>query len=910
MGLGWKRKEPLITKSKWRPTSTSCSLVLVLVLVLMLMGVERWDGSRFAGVSAAEMQVQQQNQSNSVTILVVAPQFDDDFGTFSDSNCYVGGLSFICAAEAAVSDVVSAKTGVGVNLVFYDNWNPNFKSATNYSWSDSGGYSAAGLYDIVTTMNITAIVGDSYSSTSIFTVGVASQFKIPFCGPSQGSPTLSDFRNFPYFFRVQLGKGIGPHIARFFAYYSIKRVVLISGPDLFSASAMDETETYLARSGVTILARLRVTLDMLDKDDYSPVLQRMKLLGGVYYLTSLLAEHVSGFFYTAADNGFVTKETVWMGFNTPYLDRTLPDDMIAKHKAYATGYIVIGPTQESSEFATERFRKKYWSRMNQTNPAWFEEANGVPYEDSAALFDCMKITLLGINQYLENNPHLKASDLSNPVVRAGLTISKFSDLGYHGVTTSESQFSDEGDLLGPFIFVDFRESLMGSTQVVGYRDAFALTYADASDFVELRSPLLFGNSSKWPSDSSSGIEIFMKATSLQSYILQVIGMLSLLLAFFSLYFLFNRWMRRTVKDGVHVALMLVASGLLALSSFYTIGQMTEKICRLSTYLQHLPCAIIFSLMAQIGFWRRFRLKNQFKEIKQVDSFRIVPVAILIGLITAVVLLIADSKLDKHIRMESEGDDDKLFANECTMSSTALVHLSYAIQLLMLILALVLTDNAESWDISRLSQFMLVGTICLLLVNELRIGAVASRLLKGIIKNFMSIAASSNCIQNLLARPRFRAKSNFDAASAQRPVTALMLGRVVVSEKTMFGWSIPVQAECFFLKKQSFRCKVVVVQDSEVNIHQLEDIREGLNSGLKPAMSFNGLWQLEGGCDNKTLMVSVVRGLIMIQLPSDQTSAQDRAIADFLVEQAHEMDEEEDFLLFNANEIKSQTSSFQ
>ncbi|KAJ3104160.1 hypothetical protein HDU97_009511 [Phlyctochytrium planicorne] len=378
------------------------------------------------------------SSSSDVNIIVIAPQFLDDFeGGYSDINLYAGGLSYITAAEVAVADMPAAKTipGAKINLHILDNWNPDFKSSTNYSLIDSGGYAAAKLYDMITSNDVVALVGDMYSRTTVFTAGIASQFKIPFCGSVQASPKLSDLRNFSYFFRLQLAKGISRPVGRLLLHYQILKV-------------MDETRQTFNSHNITILADLKVTQDMITKNDYSALFSRMKLAKGHVYVTSLLSENLTPFYFKAADYGFVNQDSVWIGYNWPYLDSTLSDEERKKQKELATGFIAAGPTQEHSDFVVKRFNRAYWRITNQTHPEWFEDAAGIPYQDSGGVFDCMKIMLYGLFQFLDTNPELTARDLSNPAIRQNLTISKFSNLGYSGAATVEAAFSDEGDLQG------------------------------------------------------------------------------------------------------------------------------------------------------------------------------------------------------------------------------------------------------------------------------------------------------------------------------------------------------------------------------------------------------------------------------------------------------------------------------
>jgi hypothetical protein len=67
-----------------------------------------------------------------------------------------------------------------------------------------------------------------------FTASVLGQAQIPMCGPSQGSILLSDKRNYPYFFRIETGMGIGDHFVQAVKLFGAKRVAILQGSDALS----------------------------------------------------------------------------------------------------------------------------------------------------------------------------------------------------------------------------------------------------------------------------------------------------------------------------------------------------------------------------------------------------------------------------------------------------------------------------------------------------------------------------------------------------------------------------------------------------------------------------------------------------------------------------------------------------
>ncbi|KAJ3104142.1 hypothetical protein HDU97_009493 [Phlyctochytrium planicorne] len=333
------------------------------------------------------------NYTSSINILLVNPGFLDVDNVFTESTIYRATV------EAAIEDVATSPhilPDTEVKVIEVDNWNPLFRDAI--ATITSGGYSSAAVYDAVTSNNVVSIIGDSYSKTTMFSAGVASQLQIPFCGNFQGSPKLSDKKAYPYFFRTISGRGMATHVVRLLEYYGVKRVLLLHGPDLYSVSQSIELKESFASSQVSVTTNILVDLNQNLNGTYD-AMRRSKTK---FIIAALLPTDTSDFYYKAAKAGFVGKDFVWLCYNAPSVPPNDEDRVD-----------IIG-----------------------------EE----PINNAAQLWDCVKVVLMGISQYLSDHPEISAEDLSKQEYRKALDISKFQNTGYSGASYISIDFFDDGGL--------------------------------------------------------------------------------------------------------------------------------------------------------------------------------------------------------------------------------------------------------------------------------------------------------------------------------------------------------------------------------------------------------------------------------------------------------------------------------
>ncbi|KAI8853440.1 hypothetical protein BC829DRAFT_9343 [Chytridium lagenaria] len=168
----------------------------------------------------------------------------------------------------------------------------------------SGGYSAVTLYDVLTTMNISGIAGDFYSKTTVFSAGVSSQLKVPFCGASQASTSLADKRRFPYFYRTFRAKGVANHITRLFLQWKVQRMAILHSTDDLSVTQAVDAVAAMTQAEIEVSMVGRMTPDMHKRKDYGRIFEVLKSHGCKYIYISALDVQVRDVYHAAIDAGW------------------------------------------------------------------------------------------------------------------------------------------------------------------------------------------------------------------------------------------------------------------------------------------------------------------------------------------------------------------------------------------------------------------------------------------------------------------------------------------------------------------------------------------------------------------------------------------------------------------------------
>ncbi|KAJ3116439.1 hypothetical protein HDU96_009696 [Phlyctochytrium bullatum] len=112
-----------------------------------------------------------------------------------------------------------------LKLVPVNIWDSELPKDVDYGYLTSGGYAAATIYEAMQKYSM------AQSCTKLTT-------KTPFCGATQGSLSLSNKVNFPYFIRTMAGRGYTKKHAFILKHYNAKRVCVLYGRDDYSQTGL------------------------------------------------------------------------------------------------------------------------------------------------------------------------------------------------------------------------------------------------------------------------------------------------------------------------------------------------------------------------------------------------------------------------------------------------------------------------------------------------------------------------------------------------------------------------------------------------------------------------------------------------------------------------------------------------
>ncbi|KAJ3140409.1 hypothetical protein HK101_003507 [Irineochytrium annulatum] len=306
--------------------------------------------------------------------------------------------SLAAAAELAI-DQVNNRTDIlpdtRVNVIRVNTWDP----AANAVWkaSNSGGYAFAAIADAMASMPgeerkkpcrvaktgaVAGIIGDFFSRSTMFTGEAVTYFTKPFCGASQGSTSLSDKNNYPYFFRMQFAKGEAAYVLRLLKEWRVTRVAVLLSDDALSVSNAADLDDTLSTAGLSVTS-IAIMTTMEDSNDFSYPVSLIKSYDLHYIFVAAAADMVGSFYTYAFENGMVSSNYVYLSYNPPFKDVS---------------------------------------------------AGGAPEEYAPQAYDCAMVMLNGFDQLLKKSPSHTPSMLSDGSLADRLNFTAFVKTGYAGLS--------------------------------------------------------------------------------------------------------------------------------------------------------------------------------------------------------------------------------------------------------------------------------------------------------------------------------------------------------------------------------------------------------------------------------------------------------------------------------------------
>ncbi|KAJ3100375.1 hypothetical protein HDU97_002250 [Phlyctochytrium planicorne] len=354
------------------------------------------------------------------------------------------------AAELAVNEInddatILPQTEVKIQRV--NEWDPKYPN--DYDSFDSGGYSLVAAINVTKQYNVTGAIGGLWDKTTIFNGEIFSHYKIPFCGASQTSLTLSDKYNYPYFFRMQPGTGIGNHLLLLLQRWNVTKVAMILGPDdRNTADANDIESTFNTNTNsnfsVTLLTKMEISVEALAVNDFAYPFQVISGLKARYIIV-VANSTVTMQIYKSAMNynpSLVGPNFVWIGTSPPY------DSPSQVNPKDIQGFTLIKSDRPGTEVPAVRNFQAKWAQLNAANSTKYAMPNGDIPRYAAEGYDCVKTMLIGMTQVMRSR-NATAKDLASGLLKDYMDYSLFKMTNYTGVTYDPIQLNDQGSSIAP-----------------------------------------------------------------------------------------------------------------------------------------------------------------------------------------------------------------------------------------------------------------------------------------------------------------------------------------------------------------------------------------------------------------------------------------------------------------------------
>ncbi|KAI8831035.1 periplasmic binding protein-like I [Chytriomyces cf. hyalinus JEL632] len=170
--------------------------------------------------------------------------------------------------------------------------------------------------------DVMAVFGGVSSDITQYTAELFSYYQIPYCGPMQGSPSLSDKNNYPYFIRPAQGLGAEKHFHQLLKFWNVSRVAVITDPSDYLAYTFSTTvSAYLQSMGVNILSNLNIKIgDRLigSAQLFRYIVSSLERVDARYIIVCGSPDFIT-FVYGRLQmlQSFVGPDYVWLSYNAP-----------------------------------------------------------------------------------------------------------------------------------------------------------------------------------------------------------------------------------------------------------------------------------------------------------------------------------------------------------------------------------------------------------------------------------------------------------------------------------------------------------------------------------------------------------------------------------------------------------------
>ncbi|KAJ3266256.1 hypothetical protein HDU76_011954, partial [Blyttiomyces sp. JEL0837] len=137
---------------------------------------------------------------------------------------------------------------------------------------------------------------------------------------------------------------------------------------------------------------------------------------------------------------------VWYGWNLP---SPIVDDPVKVYGPQVVdilkGFVAVIPTYADWNDPQVKTFNKTWTDLVAYSPAYLENG-GAAFSSNVGCYDCVKVLLRGMHQFLEKNSNFTPEMLASGALNEYFLPSLFADTGYAGITSNPLKFDENGDL--------------------------------------------------------------------------------------------------------------------------------------------------------------------------------------------------------------------------------------------------------------------------------------------------------------------------------------------------------------------------------------------------------------------------------------------------------------------------------
>ncbi|KAJ3116634.1 hypothetical protein HDU96_009189 [Phlyctochytrium bullatum] len=488
------------------------------------------------------------DRTRTLNILLILPYAYDDMLADPVANVYTiytHVRSLEVAAETAITELMSLRTflpDVLINTVKVNNWNTAVTRPPATSLITSGGFSAVALYEAAQSNQIAGVYGDLFSKTTVFTAAMASYLKLPYCGSTQSTKTLSSRKRYPYFYRTNSGRGYGRAYSLLLRSWNVRRFAVIQFFDDISVTQAQDVISEATAMGITVPYVGKVTSEMYSKKEWGNLFDMIRFHRCSYIYVSGLDVHTRDVYHAAHRAGVVGPDFVWAGYNLPVLANGLNNSLVEGFV-----YLMQGARFQNT-FVYQKFVRGFWAkssgRLNET------AHKSTPSSFAGKGYDCMKSMLIGFNKLSDEYPTWTNDSFVDPNNKDLLLPPKaYSMTGYVDLNEALFELDEFGSQLFPVTFLSLNlESLTNPSTLVPER-SWAIASSDGKQmlFSKVNQPFFFGGSRVPPSSSAVITEDILAPTHPLQVILRLLQTLHTLLFFAALLTLLNSHKRDLVR---------------------------------------------------------------------------------------------------------------------------------------------------------------------------------------------------------------------------------------------------------------------------------------------------------------------------------------------------------------------------